>query len=451
MEVLRQYQADIMMILGGICGIMAIFVFLTNTMSKKRKFALMLLEISAVFLLISDRRAYIFRGDPSDLGWFMVRLSNFLVFFLTLVVIYAFNLYLIDLYTHKAGLDKILIDDKPVHIRLYSLPDDGFPAEESLPTLVLFDALDARVHEHEARIKDLLYFEYGQLRFDGRTICEGARRMETSVQPAKGGSAENAEGTRRVCYEIEAVRVRDHARIRISDGKTTVACIAALPDSSRYSYASLTGDHCLISSIRVTREEESVAADAIPRIAEEISFIAGCPEGDVPNIQIDGWRSASTVGLPITGDMRLAFHAQSLPTARLVWHCPFVSVFTSQDGTVAGEDYREFLPLRLDGENWDSDAHAENEVKIDHTRAFPGWNEWKALNRQGFDYTVTIRREGRNICVETENAGISISSHTTIKDEVRDVYVALTGDQCALTNIRALPVGREEADGYKEQ
>ena len=107
MEVLRQYQADIMMILGGICGIMSLFVYMTNTMSKRRKFALMLLEISAVFLLISDRRAYIYRGDPSDLGWVMVRLSNFLVFFLTLVVIYAFNLYMIDLYTHEAGLDKI--------------------------------------------------------------------------------------------------------------------------------------------------------------------------------------------------------------------------------------------------------------------------------------------------------------------------------------------------------
>ena len=345
----------------------------------------------------------------------------------------------------------ILIDDKPVHIRLYSLPDDGFPAEESLPTLVLFDALDARVHEDEAKKNDLLYFEYGQLRFDGRTICGGARRMETSVRPREGGDLERPGSARWVSYEVEAVRVKDHVRIRISDGAQTVECIAALPDNSRFSYISLTGEHCLIGSIHVTQEAQSVSADAIPRIAEEISFIAGCPEGDVPNVQIDGWRSASTVGLPIDGDMQLTFHAQSLPTARLVWHCPFVSIFTSQDGRVDGEDYREFLLLRLDGENWDSDAHAENEVKIDHTRAFPGWNEWKTLNRQGFDCMVTIRREGRNIWVETENAGISISSRTTIKDEVRGIYVALTGDQCALTNIRALPVGREEADGYKGQ
>jgi len=104
MEVMSQYQADIMMILSGICGIMGLFVYMTNTMSKERKRALMLLEFSAMFLLISDRQAYIFRGDPSALAWWMVRLSNFLVFFLTLVVIFSFNLYLIDLCTHEGGL-----------------------------------------------------------------------------------------------------------------------------------------------------------------------------------------------------------------------------------------------------------------------------------------------------------------------------------------------------------
>ena len=51
-------------------------------------------ELSAMFLLIADRRAYIYRDDPSTLAWWMVRISNFLVFFLTLLVIYCFNMYL---------------------------------------------------------------------------------------------------------------------------------------------------------------------------------------------------------------------------------------------------------------------------------------------------------------------------------------------------------------------
>ncbi len=80
---------------------MAFFLHITDTMSKTRKRALILLELSAMFLLIADRRAYIYRGDPSTKGWWMVRISNFLVFFLTLAVIYCFNMYLIDLFTHE--------------------------------------------------------------------------------------------------------------------------------------------------------------------------------------------------------------------------------------------------------------------------------------------------------------------------------------------------------------
>ena len=94
MDFLKQFQADFMMILSGVCGVMALLVFLTGTMSHKRKMTLMPLELSAMILLIADRRAYIYRGDPSTMGWWMVRISNFLVFFMTLVVIWFFNQYL---------------------------------------------------------------------------------------------------------------------------------------------------------------------------------------------------------------------------------------------------------------------------------------------------------------------------------------------------------------------
>ena len=69
MEILKQNQADLMMVLSGVCGIMAFFLHITDTMSKTRKRALILLELSAMFLLIADRRAYIYRGDPSTKGW----------------------------------------------------------------------------------------------------------------------------------------------------------------------------------------------------------------------------------------------------------------------------------------------------------------------------------------------------------------------------------------------
>ncbi|MGX8706842.1 MAG: diguanylate cyclase, partial [bacterium] len=248
-------------------------------------------------------------------------------------------------------------------------------------------------------------------------------------------------------YTVEAMRVKDHMLVRITDDEKAVETIVALPDSARFAYISITGEHCMITNIHVDREEVPVPANTIPRIAEEISYVRGCPEGDVPNVQVDGWRYASTEGMKLVGDdMKLTFHSQSLPTARLVWHCPYVSLYTSKDGKVNGEGYREFLLLRLDGEGWDSDSHAENDTRIDHTHQFPGWNAWKEANKQGLDWEVMIHRNGNSIRIETETLGISIVNLTTIKDEVQNLYIALTGDQCALTDIHAIPIsghGRE--------
>ena len=795
-EALRQYQADIMLILIGICGIISLFVLMTNTMSKKRKLILIQLELNAMFLLIADRRAYIFRGDTSTLGWWMVRISNFMVFFMTLAVIYCFNLYLIDLYTHEGRLEKVprrlkvakvlalvglalvivsqftgfyytfdemnryqrapgfivcyvipfsillmqisvilqhhrnmsrkmwlsllifsagslitsiiqvfvygislnnmtivamaallyifalqdmtreveharkveiesykeaqkkehalfeqtaealanaidakdkythghsarvamystqiarkagmseeecekvyftallhdvgkigvpdaiinkdgkltneefawikrhpvfgnqilssiqqspylsigahyhherydgqgypeglkgedipgiariiavadsydamtskrsyrdplpqhiareelvkgigtqfdpeyarlmvqLIDrdieyrmrereeatdeafitqlhcerlyhdcsvgfqitDTITRIRLYCVADEGFEEANSLPTLLIFDALDGRVHENAAQNKELLFMEYGRIRFDGHTVCEAARKIETHVleDDVRSMEAGKIVVTQHNAYQIEAVRHRDHAMIRIFGGKKTVQSIIALPDSTRFTYLSLTGEHCMISSIHVDQDAGAVAEDYIPRIAEEISYIKGCPQGDIPNVQVDAWRSDATQGIPITDSMEISFHTQSLPTSRLIWHCPFVTVFTSKSGRVGGEGYREFLLLRLDGENWESDTHVKNMVKISHTGSFVGWNAWKEMNRKGLDCRVSIQREGNIITMATENLGIMISSETTVKDDVDELYVALTGDQCVLTNMR---------------
>ncbi|MBR4443639.1 MAG: HD-GYP domain-containing protein, partial [Clostridia bacterium] len=176
----------------------------------------------------------------------------------------------------------IPVADKKVLIRLYSRSDDGFPEAESLPTLLLFDALDARVHVEEAKQKDLLYFEYARLRFDGRASCEGARKLETHIKPREN-PPKKPVNSRFTSYFIEAMRVKDHMLVRISDEEKAVEFIVALPDCARFSYLSLTGEHCMISNIHVDFEDIPVGEAFIPRIAEEISYIRGYPQGDVPN------------------------------------------------------------------------------------------------------------------------------------------------------------------------
>lgn len=126
----------------------------------------------------------------------------------------------------------------------------------------------------------------------------------------------------------------------------------------------------------------------------------------------------------------------SLPTSRLIWHCPFVTLYTSYDGKVGGPGFREFALIRFDGENLDSDRHADNKVFINRTADFHGWNDWKERFREGLDCEVEVLKDENVYTIKTENLGIVMEISTTIYDEVEEVYVALTGDQCAISDIR---------------
>ena len=76
---------------------------------------------------------------------------------------------------------------------------------------------------------------------------------------------------------------------------------------------------------------------------------------------------------------------------------------------------------------------------ISHTLDFAGWDAWKKRFKEGLDCEVHVRREGSLLIVTTENLGVMIRSVTTLLRETEDVYVALTGDQCAITDIHFSP------------
>ncbi|MBR4473495.1 MAG: HD domain-containing protein [Oscillospiraceae bacterium] len=329
----------------------------------------------------------------------------------------------------------ILINQEITRIHL-AYRDEEPRDEQTAPAIILFDSLDARVHDDEQTIQNLNYYEYCEIWLNGKIVNHGVRAIKSTAEESASTAVET-EGT--AVYDLEAVRCRDHMLIRVMDGKKITEITVALPDSSRYAYIALTGKNCFISDVHIDKSDEKVADDYIPRIAEEISYING-PEGDIPNVQIDGVRSAASEGIPVKDRMLLSFHTMSLPTARLIWHCPYIVLFYSADGKVNGEGYREYTAIRLDGENWENDNHIQGRIIVNREDGFEGWDAWKRGNKEGFDCTVQFRREGNRITVSTENLGLSVKGITILPEEMTDkdnpVYASLTGDQCALTNIR---------------
>ena len=286
--------------------------------------------------------------------------------------------------------------------------------------------------------KDMVYCEYGEIRFDGRAIQGAARKMLVRKKDNRVGEkllAGISRDDKEKVYLVEGVKVSDHVLIRIVSPEQTLEITVALPDSTRYCYIGLTGENCNIRDVLIDKEEKPVSEDYITRIAEKISFING-PEGDLPSVQVDGFRSASTVGTLINDGMSISFHSMSLPTARLVWHTPFIVIYYSDDGLVNGVNYREFSLVRLDGENWETGGFAENKIIVNRNDSFSGWDDWKEFNRKGFDATVRFEKNGNVVTTHTENDGILIKNITKVNGRADKIYMAITGDQVAITNIR---------------
>ncbi|MCR4675037.1 MAG: HD domain-containing protein [Lachnospiraceae bacterium] len=334
----------------------------------------------------------------------------------------------------------VAILNHPTHISLCSQQDDGVAKENSLPTLILYDSLDGKVHPGEEENKNILYYEYAKIRIDGKIEEEHVRKTKVSVGAADpefktSRYGEEMEGYH---YEVCALRYKDHAMIKIMDEYQTITVTIAMPDTSRYLYISIGGENCVIHNIFVNNEDEVVTSDSIERIAEEISYINDQPQGDIPNVQVDTWCSEVSKSIAIENGLTLNFHSMSLPTARLVWQCPFIKVFSSSDGNETSEDFHEYMVLVMDGENLDYKEYAECEVDVDHNLDFAEWNEWLECNKQGMDYSVKIHRENNKIVLETQNHLFSIHAQATIHENPKEVYISLTGDQTAITNIHVL-------------
>ena len=102
-----KYQLDIMLSLGSISAALAVFTLMTKTMSIKRRLIIAFTEIAAATLMFSDRLSYIYRGDTSSVGYYMVRIGNYLVFAMTLAVVLGMNLFIEDLCLFECGMKKL--------------------------------------------------------------------------------------------------------------------------------------------------------------------------------------------------------------------------------------------------------------------------------------------------------------------------------------------------------
>jgi len=75
------------------CAIAALCIFLSSNYNREKRRYLVLMESFASLLLLMDALGHIFSGYPGVPGSVMVRISSFLVFLLSDVVLVCFHIY----------------------------------------------------------------------------------------------------------------------------------------------------------------------------------------------------------------------------------------------------------------------------------------------------------------------------------------------------------------------
>ncbi len=303
------------------------------------------------------------------------------------------------------------------------------------PSVIVFDAYDGLVHDDELTIKAFSYLEYGEIWFDGHIISTGARNMVIKPVGDPDAKKETRGRNRTRQYEVQAGRFEDHVKIRMISPEETNEVTIALPNSSKYAFIGLTGEHCLITDIQVEETGKILYEGDIERIAERVDY-TNRMESDIPNIQINGPKADATNGIVVEDGLELLFHSMSLPTASLLWQCAYVMLFSSDDNTIFGENYHEYAHLKMNGENEWQGNYSENSSQVMKDDKFESWEKWEERNKKGVECHVSFARRGNKIITTTKCAGLIMRNTTTLLEKTKEVYCSLSGDQCALTDIR---------------
>ena len=82
------------------CLISAWCMYLSSNYDREKRNCLVCMQFFTAILLLCDALAYVFRGYPGKIGFWMVRISNFTVFFMSYVVLMYFHKY-VSIYLFK--------------------------------------------------------------------------------------------------------------------------------------------------------------------------------------------------------------------------------------------------------------------------------------------------------------------------------------------------------------
>ncbi len=104
---LQGFQMNLLFMLKGVAVVTTIFTLLSRSLSQKRRRLLVAMGFSSFLYIVFEMYSYRFRGDASRLGFYVVRISNFMVFLMPYILIFIFSIYLTDMLLNEGKIKRI--------------------------------------------------------------------------------------------------------------------------------------------------------------------------------------------------------------------------------------------------------------------------------------------------------------------------------------------------------
>ena len=105
----------------------------------------------------------------------------------------------------------VLLSNTVTHIEMTYYVNDKKHDPESIPVLLLYDSLDARIHKDERKCRELQYLEYVSISADGKVKPSGIRNIRIQTNENLGSAAESKaiQNSEKIHLAIDAVSIAD--------------------------------------------------------------------------------------------------------------------------------------------------------------------------------------------------------------------------------------------------
>ena len=164
-------------------------------------------------------------------------------------------------------------------------------------------------------------------------------------------------------------------------------------------------------------------------------------ETNLPDTTFGGWWTAHSQGVQITEEgFTMTFTADTEDGAALNYCVPTVVIHAGSADAVGAEYWCQ----RADAWGWLYGENVGDHADALHAKgyswnfvfedSFVSWENFQATTEAGTQATVTAKLEGNNVLLTYKIAGI-INEATIPVDAANPVFLCLTGERCAVSNI----------------